>query len=166
MQTYPTSFQLQPNQEPQTVYLNFTIPYVCPNPDRTRCRTIAVELYLQNNYKPMCKLSKLAGSISGDPLSLPGCRSLIKSVQPGEPMEQTVQFQIETAVTGLYTGANYLMTANFKFPSRVRDHPKWQNVMAPPVPVSSILISYIISNLLLKHIYFAQSSKLKEKITE
>ena len=118
------------------VCLILTIPYVCV-PVRGQCGTTTIELYLQNNHKPMCELNSiLAGcNTNKDAKSQSGCQVSLNPIKPGENIQQSVNFTIEAAVSSLYTGANYLLTANFKFSSRVTDHPKWANVMSPPVQV-------------------------------
>ena len=118
------------------VCLILTIPYVCV-PDRRQCETTTIELYLQNNQKPMCELNSiLAGcKTNKDAKSQSGCQVSLNPIKPGENIQQSVNFTIEAASSSLYTRAIYLLTANFKFSSKVRGHPKWENVMSPPVQV-------------------------------
>ena len=129
--------------ESDELLLNLTVPFLC---QRLPLCQMRVELYFQNNYKPMCNYSEIIGN--GD-MTNTLCFAAVEGIRPPFIMhEQYARFNITAATTSLYTGRNYMITANFKVPPRLRHHKMWRNYTPPPLKVI-FLAPVIVSQLCL-----------------
>ena len=123
---------LRPGQSGE-LFLNLTVPFLCQGIPLCEMR---VELYNENNYKPMCNYSEIIGNVDGRNTL---CFAVVDGIRPPFIMhEQYARFNITAATTSLYTGRNYMITANFRVPLTVLSHKIWENYKPPPLKVISL----------------------------
>ena len=144
LQVDPESISLYPGEETK-IQLNMTVPYLCSYPKNDGCSFMRIELYMQNNRKPMCNLqNKMVGASSKSivDFSDSNCFSKVHALYEGDNMTQLqfATFNIEAATTSLFTGKKYTILANFKA-MEVRDHRIWDDYR--PVPLKVIFFLFI-----------------------
>ena len=154
VQVDPESISLYPGEKAK-IQLNLTVPYLCPFPSNTTCSPMQMELYMQNNRKPMCQHKN---KIVGVPLRSgeDHCESKCFSpVQALDEVDNTTQlglqftaFNIEAATTSLFTGRSYLVLANFKSMGII-DHKIWEDYRPVPLQVTCYIICVLMLTMAL-----------------
>ena len=163
VQVDPESISLYPGEKAK-IQLNLTVPYLCTFPSNTTCIPMQMELYMQNNRKPMCQhKNKIVGvPLSGEDHCESKCFSPVQAVDEVDNMTQLglqfTVFNIEAATTSLFTGRSYLVLANFK-PMGIINHKIWEGYRPVPLQVTFL---YIICVLMLKWLcsYFGRREDL------